>query len=566
MRVSLLVACLMAASLAAAPHVATQPADLDVLLDKTIDYVVAYERDFVGVVAEETYRQEFRGRRGTDARGFPTDAVRQTRDLKSDVLLVRAPAGDRWMQFRDVFEVDGKPVRDRAERLARLFLQPSPSAQKQVEDITSESARYNIGGVNRNVNLPVLALAALEPANRPWFSFSGSRKRDSPEGGVWELEFREERTGTLIRTTGDQSMPARGRFSIEGGTGRILSSQLVAESRALRAQIDVSYGLDPAVGLFVPREMREKYATKDGATIEGRATYARFRRYKVTVDERVAAAEGEEPTLDAVLVRAGGYSVGLQEQLAGVVAEEQYTLDVRARPAPSATPALIAGAHRVLTSDLLLVKPDGADRWFQFRDVFEVDGRHVRGRDDRLIALFLEPSSSTAIQADRIRGESARYNVGTVEPNINVPLLALLVLDPKNQSRFSFARTRDATPELEVSVGPATAWVVQFEEVRPLTLVRTARDRDLPLRGRFWIEAATGRVLMSELVARDPAFRAVAVVRYEMEPQLGLAAPAEMREEYVDLPSGEHTEGTATYGAFRRFQVLVDARFAPIRK
>ena len=76
-----------------------------------------YERTFVGVVAEETYRQEVRIAGGTDLRGFPVEARAQRRDLKSDVLLVRAPAGDRWIQFRDVFEVDGKPVRDRAERL-----------------------------------------------------------------------------------------------------------------------------------------------------------------------------------------------------------------------------------------------------------------------------------------------------------------------------------------------------------------------------------------------------------------------------------------------------------------
>ena len=35
--------------------------------------------------------------------------------------------------------------------------------------------------------------------------------------------------------------------------------------------------------------------------------------------------------------------------------------------------------HRELTSDLLLVKPAGADPWLQFRDVFEVDGKPIRG-------------------------------------------------------------------------------------------------------------------------------------------------------------------------------------------
>src|SRR6185295_3431893 len=133
------------ACLAAPTPALAQTAALDDLLDKASDYVVEYERTFVGVVSEETYRQQVRGgRAGTDLRGFLVEAPSQRRDLKSDVLLVRAPAGDRWIQFRDVFEVDGKPLRDRDDRLSKLFLRPSASAEKQVEDITTESARYNI--------------------------------------------------------------------------------------------------------------------------------------------------------------------------------------------------------------------------------------------------------------------------------------------------------------------------------------------------------------------------------------------------------------------------------------
>jgi hypothetical protein len=266
----------------ATPALAQTP-EVDAVLDKAGDYVATYERTFVGVVAEETYRQELRGIGGTDQRGFALEARAQRRDLKSDMLLVRAPAGDRWIQFRDVFEVDGKPVRDRAERLTKLFLQPSASAQQQVDDIAAASARYNIGGVNRNVNLPVLALTVLEPQNRAWFSFKGARK----PGHLFDLEFREERSGTLIRTAGDQSLPSRGRFTIDLDSGRVLSSELVAESSALRARIEVTYAFEPSMGFFVPREMREKYALSRGSTIEGRATYAKFRRYQVTVNETI---------------------------------------------------------------------------------------------------------------------------------------------------------------------------------------------------------------------------------------------------------------------------------------
>jgi hypothetical protein len=272
---------LLAVFVVATPLLAQTP-EVDAVLDKAGDYVATYERTFVGVVAEETYRQDVRGIGATDQRGFASDARSQRRDLKSDMLLVRAPAGDRWIQFRDVFEVDGKPVRDRAERLAKLFLQPSASAQQQVDDIAAASARYNIGSVNRNINLPVLALAVLEPQNRAWFSFKGARK-----GHLFDLEFREERSGTLIRTAGDQSMPSHGRFSIDLDSGRVLSSELVAENGTLRARIEVAYAFEPSMGFFVPREMREKYALSSGSAIEGKATYAKFRRYQVMVNETV---------------------------------------------------------------------------------------------------------------------------------------------------------------------------------------------------------------------------------------------------------------------------------------
>ena len=280
MRNRILITVCLAAVLCAAPR--AQPAELDDLLDKVTDYVTLYTREFIGVVAEETYRQELRtASGGRDLRGFPLEGQRQTRVLKSDMLLVRAPAGDRWIQFRDVFEVDGKPVRDREERLARLFLTPSPSAQKQVEDIKEASSRYNIGTVNRTVNIPVLALSVFEIRNMPWFTFAIGRKKDK----AWDLEFREQRGDTLIRGR-DGGTPSVGRFVVDPASGRILASELHADTADLKAQIDVTYEPEAALGgFYVPREMREKYEQKDGTAISGRATYARFRRYTVTTGE-----------------------------------------------------------------------------------------------------------------------------------------------------------------------------------------------------------------------------------------------------------------------------------------
>src|SRR5438552_3068328 len=287
MRFRLFSAVLAIAVTGASPR--AEPPDVEALLEKASDYVAEYERTFVGIVAEEMYHQQARVPGGrVDVRGFASDTMVQRRDLKSDVLLVRAPAGDRWIQFRDVFEVDGKPVRDRDERLAKLFLQPSADARRQEEDIAAASARYNIGGVNRTVNLPMLALTVLEAGNRPWFSFHAGKRA----GATAEIEYREEERGhTMIHTNDDQPLPARGRFTIDAATGRVLASVLSTETKTLRAQIDVTYGVEAAVGMLVPREMREKYTSKDGSTTEGRATYANFRRYQVKVDEKIGTVK-----------------------------------------------------------------------------------------------------------------------------------------------------------------------------------------------------------------------------------------------------------------------------------
>jgi hypothetical protein len=91
----------------------------------------------------------------------------------------------------------------------------------------------------------------------------------------------------MIHTNDNQPMRAHGRFAVEETTGKVLQSTLATETDRLRAQIDVTYGTDPAIDLLVPREMRERYTTKDGTTVEGRATYAKLRRYQVKVDEKL---------------------------------------------------------------------------------------------------------------------------------------------------------------------------------------------------------------------------------------------------------------------------------------
>ena len=224
--------------------------------------------------------------------------------------------------------------------------------------------------------------------------------------------------------------------------------------------------------------------------------------------------------------------------------------------------------HRELKSDLLMVKPAGGDRWMQFRDVFDVDGKPVRDRNERLMQLFVSPSASSASQAERIIDESSRYNIGNLQRTVNVPVLALVILDTANQHRFRFKRTDHAEPLLGrgAVAMPGDVWVVEYQEVQRPTMIRTTNDRDLAARGRFWIEPATGHVLASELIAEDPTIKGTIDVDYQREPAIGLLVPSAMRERYEIRRDGSRVDGTASYGRFRQFQVNVDEKLAPIVK
>src|SRR3954454_2341507 len=123
---------LAASSPAALPTAAdAPPLTLAVVLDRADAYVGEFHRQLAGVVAEEHYVQNAQ-----------MPAVRplklptlEHRELNSDLLLVNVAGTTTWLEFRDVFEVDGQPVRNRSDRLTRLFLSPSPTANDQIRAI-----------------------------------------------------------------------------------------------------------------------------------------------------------------------------------------------------------------------------------------------------------------------------------------------------------------------------------------------------------------------------------------------------------------------------------------------
>ena len=234
------------------------------------------------VVAQERYEQEVRYQAAPMSRSRD---ITSSTVLLSDFLLVRGPDG-AWVPFRDVFERDGAPVRDREDRLSALFIGQSGTGFDQARRIADESARYNIGGVDRTINVPTLALEFLTPVHRDRFDFAFE---GGATGGLRVVRYVERRGPTYMRTTGGRDLPASGRYWIQEATGRIERSELRASEAGLDAHISVTYRLDELAGLWVPGRMDEQYTQRrDRSEIRGTAVYSRYRRFQVTTSDELA--------------------------------------------------------------------------------------------------------------------------------------------------------------------------------------------------------------------------------------------------------------------------------------
>ena len=247
-----------------------RPGDVVARLD---GYLQGYEERLANVVAEETYRQWVE-------QGSPKNRSTTSRTLRSDFALTLTPDSKRWVGYRDTFDVDGKPVRDRDERLERLL---SDGAVGQAARIAEQNARFNVGQhlISRNINVPTFALEMLHPRMRDRFRVrrSGADVLDGRPG--WLIEFREQKHLTFVRTPEGDDQPARVVALVDMRTSEVLQTILTLER--VKGSITVSYGHAPGIPVPVPIRMAERYVARTGELVAGEATYANFRRFETSV-------------------------------------------------------------------------------------------------------------------------------------------------------------------------------------------------------------------------------------------------------------------------------------------
>lgn len=198
------------------------------------------------------------------------------------------PALFVWAFFRDVRVVDGNPVRDREERLERLF--PSGvtlAGTERAREILDESARYNLGP-HRTVNCPTVALSFLHPRNQPRFEFRLDGPDERQGAATWRVRFRERARPTLTRAAQGHDVPARGVLWLEAESGALVESRLELRPPGPGpVVIETVYAPEERLGGWLPSEMREAYGIPSPSSREPRleavAHYSGWRRAQVDV-------------------------------------------------------------------------------------------------------------------------------------------------------------------------------------------------------------------------------------------------------------------------------------------
>lgn len=265
-------------------------ASLDDVLARAGEYAVDYGLALTSVLAEEAYAQRLVWRN--------TKTVLSDRRLRSEIAFVRLADSTEWLAFRNVLSVDDAPIPEADGRLERLFRGSSRSLLEQARLIAGESARYNLGPITREINVPTTALHFVHPKHRPNCRFDKEGEEDVDGDRVWIVRFKERDRGGLIRRSDGRNVPGEGRLWIVPSDGRVVRSELVVKDFVRggadsRAEIRVTWRRDAPLDLWVPAEMQEDYvgpwsAMASGNRLErydinGVATYSNYRRFMVDV-------------------------------------------------------------------------------------------------------------------------------------------------------------------------------------------------------------------------------------------------------------------------------------------
>src|SRR3954467_6842353 len=249
---------------------------LNVVLDRLGHYLSDYALQLPATVASEHYVQTSHdGRHDAET------------TLESDFAVVRLSGVMQWIGFRDVLTADGAPVgRDLSDA---LFTEADAHVELLAHRMTEESARHNLGPIQRTINNPALVLELLDGRNRARMKFAKQNEVDFDGVRSWVVSFDERARPTIIRAVNNNGdAPARGRAWIDPVTGTLMRAEVQVTGRISRGnsftgEIVLTFTHDSNLGFWVPARLIEGYQLNTGQMVSsGEATYDNYRRFAVT--------------------------------------------------------------------------------------------------------------------------------------------------------------------------------------------------------------------------------------------------------------------------------------------
>ncbi len=258
-------------------------AELDTVIQRAADYVAKYQEELGNLIGTEEYSQNVMWK-STSGRVTGMIVKREQRRVSSDFLMIEV--GHNWEALRKTNRVDGRKVSDVQPDFETVFDDSPQANTKRFNQMKADSTKYNIGDIQREVNLPTFALEVLRPTEVPRFEFL--KTGTSKVNGIltWEVRFKELRGWTLVHGRPDQELFSHGTFWIEPETGRVLKTEFMVENNfeqsPIHARVVVTYGSAKNLSVVVPTSMMEHYENQYNS-IECRADYSNFRTFEVDV-------------------------------------------------------------------------------------------------------------------------------------------------------------------------------------------------------------------------------------------------------------------------------------------
>lgn len=275
---------LAAALLSAQPAPQAVEPDLAYTVRVASAWTSRFTQNLSGLLFREKYLQKVQGGRpGTQ--GVISNMSRSGSLLtEANVFLLRAEATSEFVLFRDVYHANGRDITNHTERLETLLADGSDRAVEQAKRLTDASAAFNLGSVNRNVNIPTMGLRYLEAGVVGGVRFKVAGRETVQGLDTVIVDFEEIASPTLVRGTFDTDVPARGRYWIHAGSGSVPRAHVDFAGVDVNGRMEIDLMMHPQLAAWVPKEMTEVWRAV-GQRITGLAQYDRYQRLSVSTGE-----------------------------------------------------------------------------------------------------------------------------------------------------------------------------------------------------------------------------------------------------------------------------------------